>query len=363
MSIDHDIAKTANAARDMRTLYSSRRCGRDLPHYEEQMTSFEFIAIIILTALATVMLLTRGFPLAPLSPPPSPHLGCSDARLSNPDGCARYVEVDAGEGNVDRSCPREHPPFVKAMRELIKAPTNWTSFRDIATLAVRYILHRTESEPFDFFVWQVTLQTICSSLLQSPPTPGIDYWVHLRAAVHGITQLWFASRAARPTQLCITTSNTLHHDLRAFLPDIARFPNPIDCMIPTYETTWRVVATLIAHMYHDPGYCNTLRNLYAAIYIEAAQRTANAWGEEPGIWRLERFIQVEGSAHSSAHLLAFGYGPGVCIAWEWAPMAAGLIAAAILYTFGDPSGHYNIVKGPRVGDRQGWKGWKVTKVV
>ncbi|KIY43013.1 hypothetical protein FISHEDRAFT_54311, partial [Fistulina hepatica ATCC 64428] len=87
--------------------------------------------------------------------------------------------------------------------------------------------------------------------------------------------------------------------------------------------------------------------------IEAAQHTGNVWGEEPGIWRLERFIQGEGSVHSSAHLLAFRYDPGVCIAWEWAPMAAGLIAAAILYTSYDPSGQYNIVKGPRVGDREG----------
>ncbi|KIY46253.1 hypothetical protein FISHEDRAFT_47605 [Fistulina hepatica ATCC 64428] len=315
-----------------------------------------------------------------------------------------------------------HHQFVSAMCKLIKAPTNWISVRDIATPAVRDILHGTESVPFDFFVGQVTLQTICSGLLQSPPAPGIDYRVHLHAAVRGITQLWIASKAAQPTQLYITTSNTLHDDLRALLPDIAHFPNPIDYIIPTYETMCRVVATLIAHTCHDPHRCQTLYNLYDQptsqqfahrgirtgeprvsardrvwetlrvhpptkrigrvmpdssficrmfgltrdvlhrADIEAAH-TANVWGEEPGRWRPERFIPGEGGAESSPHLLAFGYGPGACIAREWAPMAAGVIAVAILYGLEDPSGQYKIVKRPCVGDREGWEGWEVMKVV
>ncbi|KIY53224.1 hypothetical protein FISHEDRAFT_69082 [Fistulina hepatica ATCC 64428] len=386
------------------------------------------------------MLLTRGFPLAPHHCPRPlaaatrvyrTQTGAREMLKSMP---AREMRIARARANVRlRSLGLTntfvsddtdvHHQFVGAMRELIKAPTDWILFRDIATLAIRDVLHGAESEPFDFFVGQVTLQMICSGLLQSPPTPGIDYWVHLRAAVRAITQLWLASKTAEPIHLQITTSSTLHNDLRALLPDTARFPNPIDFIIPTYETMWRVVATLIAYTCHDPDYCNILYDLYEQptseqfvhrgirtgkprvsardivhetlrvhpptkrigrvmadssgfisrtlgltrdvlhrADIEAAQR-ANVWGEEPGIWRPERFIQGEGGAHTSAHLLAFGYGPGACIAREWAPMAAGLIAAAILYTFDDPSGQYNIVKGPRVGDRQGWEGWEVTKVV
>ncbi|KIY46929.1 hypothetical protein FISHEDRAFT_75192 [Fistulina hepatica ATCC 64428] len=334
----------------------------------------------------------------------------------------REMWIVRARANVHlRVLPLHTNTFVSAMRELIKAPTNWIPVRDIATLAVRDILQGTESVPFNFFVGQVTLQTICSGLLQSPPTPGIDYLVHLRAAVRGITQLWLASKATKPTHLHITTSNILNHHLRALLPDIARFPNPIDYIIPTYETIWRVVATLIAHTCHDPDYCETLYNLYEQptseqfaqrgirtdkphvsaqdmvhetlrvhppterigcviadsslirrtlgltrdvlhrADIEAAQRTAHVWGEEPGIWRPERFIQGEGGARSFAHLLAFGYGPGVRIAREWAPMAAGVIAAVILYTLEDHNRQYNVVKGPRVGDREGWEGWEIKK--
>ncbi|KIY44299.1 hypothetical protein FISHEDRAFT_77689 [Fistulina hepatica ATCC 64428] len=93
---------------------------------------------------------------------------------------------------------------------------------------------------------------------------------------------------------------------------------------------------------------------------EAVQHSVNVWGEEPGIWRPEHFIQGEDSAQNCAHPLAFGYGPGACITREWAPMAAGIIAAAILYTLEeDHSRQYNVVKGPHVGNREGWERWEI----
>ncbi|KIY53283.1 hypothetical protein FISHEDRAFT_33691 [Fistulina hepatica ATCC 64428] len=315
-----------------------------------------------------------------------------------------------------------HREFVSAMYKLIKPPTDWLSLRDIATLAVREALQGTESVPFDSFVGQVTLQTVCSGLLQSPPMPGIDRRGHFRGAARGITLLCLASKAAAATHLYTTASRILHRDLRGLLPDATRFPNPIDYILPPYETMWRVVATLIVYTCHDPEYRQILYDLYEQptseqfvdhrIYlnkprvsaqdlvretlrvhpptkrvgrvmadscwihhilgltrdvlhradVEAAQRKANVWGEAPGIWRPERFIQGKGGAHSSAQLLAFGYGPGACIAREWAPMAIGVIAGAILYALEELSMEYSIVRGLRVGNREGWEGWEVKKV-
>ncbi|KIY53789.1 hypothetical protein FISHEDRAFT_32633 [Fistulina hepatica ATCC 64428] len=315
-----------------------------------------------------------------------------------------------------------HREFVSAMHKLIRPPTDWFSLRDIATLAVREALQGTESVPFDLFIGQVTLQTICSGLLQSLPMPSIDRRGHFRAAARGITRLCLASKAAAATHLDTTASRILHHDLRELLPDATRFPNPIDYILPPYETMWRVVATLIAYTYHDLDYRQVLYGLYEQptseqfidhkIYlnksrvsaqdmvretlrvhpptkrigrvmpdsswirhilglthdvlhradVEAAQRKASVWGEAPGIWRPERFIKGKGGAHSSAQLLAFGYGPGACIAREWAPMAIGVIAGAILYALEELGMEYSIVRGPRVGDREGWEGWEVKKV-
>jgi hypothetical protein len=57
--------------------------------------------------------------------------------------------------------------------------------------------------------------------------------------------------------------------------------------------------------------------------------------------------------------MAFGFGRLGCVAKEWAPMAAGLIVAAVLGEVDEEV--YEIITGPNMGGRVGWDGWFVRR--
>ncbi|KAJ7107242.1 hypothetical protein C8R43DRAFT_1140337 [Mycena crocata] len=92
--------------------------------------------------------------------------------------------------------------------------------------------------------------------------------------------------------------------------------------------------------------------------IENVQRAA-LWGvgSHPDVYDAGRFLRRPELAQN---MLAFGYGPLKCTGMRWAPMAAAIIAGAILNRV--DGGGYQVVSGSHIGTREGWDGWMVRKV-
>ena len=65
----------------------------------------------------------------------------------------------------------------------------------------------------------------------------------------GITTLWVSSKKSDPIPPALLEELTTH--LRRLVIDETQYPNPLDFVIPTWETLWRVVATTVAYSYRD----------------------------------------------------------------------------------------------------------------
>ncbi|KAJ6630308.1 hypothetical protein B0H10DRAFT_1984027, partial [Mycena sp. CBHHK59/15] len=173
-------------------------------------------------------------------------------------------------------------------------------------------------------------------------------------ATNLITDIWILSK--KPDQIQPHLLEMLNRSLRRILPDQDKYPNPIDFVIPTWETLWRVVAVTLPIAFQDlfdnpdkeqfraPDSGNALRlhppvkhisrHVFrqkfdtAVADIESAQRSP-LWvpAPDPEIYDPARFLRQPSHARD---ILAFGYGPLKCAAIHWAPMAAAVIVAAIL---------------------------------
>jgi len=206
---------------------------------------------------------------------------------------------------------------------------------------------------------------------------------------------------------------------------------PLNIVIPAYETLWRVVAhavitatqvpeyaTLLRTCYEepasystrasgDPGFTTkafmlevlrlypptrrlsrvveggswmTLKNTLSiwpgaqkefsgplALDIEALHRDPSIWGHDHLLFNPVRF---EGglSPQQAEAFMPFGYGKLKCIASEWAPKVAGIIAGGILMHVEDRSiaiesgtGDGANMKTAEEGGRKGWGDWRVRR--
>ncbi|KAJ7932712.1 hypothetical protein B0H13DRAFT_1954353 [Mycena leptocephala] len=227
---------------------------------------------------------------------------------------------------------------------------------------------------------------------------------------------------SKPEKIPSHLLEMLNDHLRRLIPDQAAYPNPLDFVIPTWEALWRVVAATLAHVHQDAAACRAFQDLNdnpdpkqfhepklegtapsVENYISESLRlhppvrriTRHVFKESLLTTFLPRFLvaklpsridthiaDIESAQRSTiwdsdsppeaydaarflrepkaCNLLAFGAGPLKCAAMNWAPMAAAVIAGAVLNRV-DGVTHY-IVRGPRVGGREGWDGWMVRKV-
>ncbi|KAK7024053.1 hypothetical protein R3P38DRAFT_2956373 [Favolaschia claudopus] len=304
------------------------------------------------------------------------------------------------------SDPTVHTNFNHSSVSLIRAADkSWAHFSDIAVQASELALPNDSITPFHVYVRAVTLRTIIAGLL----VPGVDVAsldtndVNIVAEL--ITELWILSKKQAPIPEQLLETLNLH--IRRLVPDQAQYPNPLDFIIPTWETLWRVVAVTVAHVCSDIAARKTFRNLNenpnldqflttkqdgnspsANFYIceslrlrilpiclarritphieihvadiESAQRSAfwETSSSSPEAFDAARFLDRTGTRKPS-DLLAFGAGPLKCSAMKWAPMAAAVIVGAILNTVDEAQ--YEIVQGNNIGDRGGWDGWEVRK--
>jgi hypothetical protein len=318
-----------------------------------------------------------------------------------------------------------HKKFTMQVRELIKTPqARWTDFRELTTQAIHAELANSESGAlFDRFVQCVTLRVVLVGIM------GVNIAVDsldsesIVVVVDGITQLWSLSKNPGPSSRKLLVQ--LKYHLRRLVPDEDTFPNPLNFVVPAWETLWRVIATAIAYTHDDPR----LRGLFLDLYVNPKEEVFRAeqrdgvsvkgvvdetmrlhppsrhisrmqprlrWSWVPGVllnamehlWPGTQFqfqrgyadveeVQRSGVWGDDAHVFdptrhstgrlregqaetmsfSFGFGPLRCVAASWAPMAVAVIGASI-FDFLE-GGEYTLVPGPKIGAREGWKGWRI----
>ncbi|KAG6916903.1 hypothetical protein DXG01_004736 [Tephrocybe rancida] len=314
-----------------------------------------------------------------------------------------------------------HTAFIARATSLLKAATDrgWTYFHGIAVDAVEQASHDGCEIPFDTFVQDVTMRVALVALLDIDASVGELDQGDISAVSNLITLLWSLSK--KPDPIPAELLPQLNHHLRRLIPNEEAYPNPLDFVIPVWETLWRVVAVCVAYAQHYPKSADIFSNLHALptlaqfrfadetsvewfvteamrlhppskriaraslIYpfstffttslaelaadfrvplvryecadIESVLRSRCIWGSDADIFDPLRFHSSKVSQEQEKiKYLPFGQGRYKCIAATWAPMAAGLISAAILDRF-QRRGH--LLRGESLGGREGWQGWSV----
>ncbi|KAJ7453272.1 hypothetical protein B0H11DRAFT_2326529, partial [Mycena galericulata] len=138
--------------------------------------------------------------------------------------------------------PAVHSKFVQKSIILLRATTqDWKRFTDVAVQAVDSALPDCFI-PFHNFVRSVTLRTIIVGLLDpranitSLDANDVDIVTEL------VTDIWILSKKPDPIP---------ENLLETLIPDEGAYPNPLDFVIPTWET-WRVVVVTLADIHLDP---------------------------------------------------------------------------------------------------------------
>ncbi|EKM83228.1 hypothetical protein AGABI1DRAFT_29914, partial [Agaricus bisporus var. burnettii JB137-S8] len=165
--------------------------------------------------------------------------------------------------------PDVHTRFVQHSHTLLKHANSsgWARFQETCSQAVDLSLNEYpslilsdttngEDIPFDHFVQIVVLRTILAGLLDiGKDVDELDIR-SLASVTTIINQLWTYSKSPGNTnkETSSSLSQRLQSHLRQLVPPESGLSNPIDFVVPTWETLWRVCATLIARIQEDQSY-------------------------------------------------------------------------------------------------------------
>ncbi|KAJ7447829.1 cytochrome P450 [Mycena latifolia] len=353
-----------------------------------------------------------------LSPP---HTSKDTLLRSRASANARLVPAFGLTNTFVSPDPEVHSAFRTQSIHLFQAAQrDWRQFTNVALQAVELALP-DQTIPFHTFVQTATLSTIIVGLLDPHADISALAANDLEVVSNLITHIWTLSK--KPDLIPEQLLQQLNDHLRRLVPDQDAYPNPLDFVIPTWETLWRVVAVTLAHLHADAAACEAFRDLNenpSWLQLRAARMTGTSPTVENYIHEalrlhppvrhitrltfrnstltafLFRFLaarippriytdiaDIESAQRSASwgpdappeafdaprflrepsragDLLAFGCGPLKCVASQWAPMAAAVITGAILNRV-DGVGH-RIVCGRGIGGREGWDGWVIRKV-
>ncbi|KZT11154.1 uncharacterized protein LAESUDRAFT_642033, partial [Laetiporus sulphureus 93-53] len=311
-----------------------------------------------------------------------------------------------------------HSSFTRDAARFISARNiPWARFADVANDAVALYLPRSaDTIMFDTFISRVTIHVVLVGILGADSEHvGIDP-LDVDVVTSGINDLWVKSKASAP--LPPNLLEDVNSRLRRWLPALA---NPLEFVIPAYETIWRVVATAVALNHDNEETRNSFllflqepdadqfrrftgesasveatiqevlrlypptrrisravtiypfpflpyliskylsREIIVAADIEALQRSA-VWGHLAMQYDPLRHHPQRCNDAQRQTLLAFGAGKLTCVAKNWAPQAAALIVAAVFDRVGVDKA-FKIEAGREIlGGREGWEGWIVKRI-
>ncbi|KAG7086394.1 hypothetical protein E1B28_002349 [Marasmius oreades] len=297
----------------------------------------------------------------------------------------------------------------------------WAEYLEVALESVKASL--SDERPFDQFIQITTLRIILIVLLGVPSLPEELNGDDLQITAGLISELWDQSKTSSPTDKVKLDLLNLHLR-RLLVRDLDAFPNPLDIVIPAWETLWRVIATTVAYVHDNQSYREAFgglrnsqdpgrtfsspnaedgssvqsiiteilrlhppsRRIHRAIScspffipralkgvfrstrlevadIEALHRSSEIWGPSSNEFQPARHDESKESEgiDSDRKILAFGSGRLQCPAKKWAPLAAAMAVAAILEFLESDSG-YTLVRGETIGSRKGWEGWMIRKM-
>ncbi|TFK35503.1 hypothetical protein BDQ12DRAFT_562353, partial [Crucibulum laeve] len=151
--------------------------------------------------------------------------------------------------------PDVHRIFVTNARRFLNKvqQLGWAHFKGIVIQSVHTTRTDTSPFPYNKFIQQATLRAILIGVFGAElyaEDPKITESISV--VTSHIIQLWSLSKTSDliPPSLL----HNLNHHLRLLLPDCEVFPNPLDFVIPAWETLWRVVATTVACSHDKPDF-------------------------------------------------------------------------------------------------------------
>ncbi|KZP23343.1 hypothetical protein FIBSPDRAFT_823703 [Athelia psychrophila] len=314
------------------------------------------------------------------------------------------------------------------MHNMLRDPCRgWTSWAQVASHASQVQLRSSPPNvPFDILIQSITFRIIIIGLLNPTLDPESFIQSDINFITSTINALWDQSKNGKCQDPSLLAQ--LNSSLRTYLPDEEHFPNPLDFIIPTWESLWRVVAIALAETRCDQSAHNTFLSFLAdptaqqfdqrmdssqpsvgdfivetlrlypptkRISRAAPERHSSSW-LWPVLQYLGPLLPTDACPHSVAEietvqrsrvwsntaytkcadvnvfdatrhkarttaqtetLMPFGYGRLGCVAKDWAPMAAGLIVAAVMQEM--ELKEYEMIAGEKIGGRTGWEGWVV----
>jgi hypothetical protein len=308
-----------------------------------------------------------------------------------------------------------HAAFVTRARRLLSHTqrNGWAHFQSIARDAIHWQLqsadaHSTKNKEYSFdgVIQNITLYVILQGILQIDNV-GASSYEDIDVVASSITKLWALSKKPEPIPPHLLEELMIR--LRRLVPDEEAFPAPLNFIVPTWETLWRVVATTVAYS-HDSDEIQRAFQMFNAcpkddtyrasgdgsavnvksVVTEALRlnppskrigrakvahwcpRFLAAWAPQTivkadveallhcGIWGPDAKAFLPGrhndaaAGQREAMAFVFGHGPLRCIAASWAPVAAAVIAGVVLE-------EYAILPGKNIGEREGWVGWRLNR--
>lgn len=306
-----------------------------------------------------------------------------------------------------------HKTFVTKAKALIAGEKNHTRWALAlsAEATAHQFLPAQQNVEFDTYIQSVTFAVVLSALFNT----DLDA-LHYDDVIY-VTNI--INKRWKDSKIKDTAAMRRDHSLYRIITHIDqwiidqdRYPNPLNFILPAYETLWRVVAVTVAYVYHCRD--NTLQNAVLGFGRDPTEERFQAFGEngqQPSMqaiifevlrlhpptrhiarasigsgswWQAFVAPAVEIADIEAVHLsgdygedtstfdpmrfhpsrmskqpesYSFGYGRLRCIAAAWAPMAAAVIAAKIVVQTEEACCKVTI--GRKIGGRSGWDGWLV----
>lgn len=285
----------------------------------------------------------------------------------------------------------------------------WSRLLDVAETCVDRFIN-TDSLDYATFVQSVTLSIVLGGILGAD-VEALDP-TDVAFVTSAINERWARSKTnnAQPTAVL----DRINDHITRWVSDR---PNPLNLIIPAYETMWRVAAIAVVYSNRDHQLRESLisynenptdyqfrafasegagakpiasveaivtevlrlhpptRHITRAVIdvpwwkrpfvpsvevadVEEVQKSL-LYGSDPESFNPMRFHESD-CGHKREQLYAFGHGKLKCVAASWAPAAAAVITAKIIARLDNVT--LTLKEGPRIGKREGWDGWSIERI-